>query len=230
MTTSLPARYRRLLAAGALTTGVACAIAGCGGHASTAGAARSTTAPTTSDSPATASPPNTAPGTTLSAADVADSGLPSRVGSGKLSKRVVEQLVQYFEDKVARAYATGDADALDHYLAGPMLSGNRATISLLQRQGKLNVFRIHVTSVSPQTNEANHVIVNMSGDMELDYFVNTKTRKVLDHGLPGPSQVQFVIFLDRNPATHTWYWTGEQAANSGSTSDGNPDTTVLGTG
>jgi hypothetical protein len=166
---------------------------------------------------------------TLTAADVADDGLPSKVGPGKLSTPTIKKLTQYFEDRVARAYATGNADALAHYLAGPMLSGNRATIALLNGKQRLNVFRLKVESVKPQTNEAHHLIINLTADMVLDYFVSTTTHKVIDNGLPGPSQVQFVIFLDQNPKTHTWYWTGEQSAAAASSGSGS-GATVLGSG
>jgi hypothetical protein len=152
----------------------------------------------------------------LSAADVADPGLASTIGPGKLSVAQVKALAQYFEDKVSAAYANGDADALDHYLAGPMLSGNRATINVLNSQHKLNVYRIKVGKVTIETSDTHSVIFDMTGDMVLDYFVDSATQKVLENGLPGPSQVQFAVFLDENPKTHTWYWTGEKSETSGS--------------
>ncbi|HEY2794510.1 MAG TPA: hypothetical protein VGJ28_19270, partial [Micromonosporaceae bacterium] len=159
---------------------------------------------------------------TLSAEQIADTGLPSTVGPGKLSAPTLKRLMQFFEDKVGRAYATGNADLLDHYLAGPMLSGNRATIGLLSAQHRRNVFKIQVQSVKAQSNQADEVILEMTGDMTLNYFFDPRTHKILDHGLPGPSQVQFTVFLNQNPATHTWYWTGEKAGTS--TASGNSET------
>lgn len=202
-------------------------LAGCGGSSSGGAAADTTpsavpsatsTAPVT---PETGLPTPLASVPTLSAADVADHGLPSSIGPGKLSNAKIKALIQYFEDKVAKAYATGSSTALQHYLAGPMLSGNRATISLLSKQNKLNVFRIRVETVTPETNEKRHLIFDMTGDMVLDYFVDSRTHKVVNNGLPGPSQVQFAIFLDENPKTHTWYWTGEQSeSTANSTTNG----------
>jgi hypothetical protein len=160
----------------------------------------------------------------LTARQVADSGLPSKVGAGKLSTPTIKRLMQFFEDKVSHAYATGHANALTHYLAGPMLTGNRATINLLTSKQKRNVFRIKVQSVTPQTNQAHHLIFDMTGDMTVNYFFDPRTHKVLDNGLPGPSQVQLIVFLDQNPKTGTWYWTGEKAG-----ADANSATSTTGT-
>jgi hypothetical protein len=201
------------------------AIGGCGSGSNDApAAAPAVVAPT----PAVISPslpPAPAPLATpdhqvLSAQQVADTGLPSRVGGGKLSTPTIKRLMQFFEDKVSRAYATGNADQLTHYLAGPMLTGNRATIGLLSGKQKRNVFKIKVQSVTPETNEAHHLIFDMTGDMTVNYFFDPRTHKVLDNGLPGPSQVQFVVFLDQNPKTHTWYWTGEKAGADAESSTG----------
>ncbi|HVW79548.1 MAG TPA: hypothetical protein VHB69_01230 [Mycobacteriales bacterium] len=179
-------------------------------------------------SPAVASSPSTVqtvpPGPvvpsspSLSLADIADPGLASHIGDGKLTVAQVRQLMQFFENKVSAAYAHGDADALDHYLAGPMLSGNRATINLLNSQNKLNVYRIRVGKVTIETNEKTSVIFDMTGDMVLDYFLDSKTHKVLEHGLPGPSQVQFAVFFNENPKNHTWYWTGEKSETASDSS------------
>jgi hypothetical protein len=198
--------------AGVLAAGL---LTGCGsGSSSHAGAPSPASS---SSSPAAATAPLAPAATpTLSAQQVADHGLPSKVGAGKLSTPTLKRLVQYFEDKVSRAYATGNVDALSHYLAGPMLSGNRATIGLLNSKNKRNVFRIRVQSVTPQSNQAHAAIVEMTGDMTVNYFFNPRTHKVLDNGLPGPSQVRFIIFLNQNPATGTWYWTGEKADTSSS--------------
>lgn len=210
-------------AAKALTAAalVAAVAGGCSGHGSTPGAAP---AATPSQVATTSTPSPTVPGTGqgLSAQQVANSGLPSTVGAGELSTPTLKRLVQYFEDKVSKAYASGDAGALSHYLAGPMLSGNRATIGLLNSKHRRNVFRIHVQSVQPESNQKHQVILRMVGDMTVNYFFDPRTHKVLDHGLPGPSQVRFVVFLNQNPATGTWYWTGEKADTS--SSSGTADT------
>jgi hypothetical protein len=207
--TSSPRRIAVTAIGGAL---LALALSGCG----SGGTSAHTASPAIASSPAVSPPAVSSPSVpasapTLTAEQVADTGLPSKVGPGKLSTPTIKRLIQFFEDKVSRAYATGNADALDHYLAGPMLNGNRATISFLTSKQKRNVYKIRVETVKPQTNEAHHVIVQMTGDMTLNYFFNPATRKVLDNGLPGPSQVQFTIFLDQNPKTKTWYWTGEKA-------------------
>jgi hypothetical protein len=196
---------------------LAVSLVGCG-----SGTHQASPAPVVaSPSAATASPvtPLATSAPVLSAQDVADPGLPSKVGAGKLSTPTIKRLMQFFEDKVSQAYATGHADVLDHYLAGPMLNGNRATISLLSSQHKRNVFKIRVESVKPQADQAHRVVFDMTGDMTLNYFFDPGTKKILDNGLPGPSQVQFLVFLDQNPKTGTWYWTGEQsdANQSGST-------------
>jgi hypothetical protein len=197
---------RRVLAAFAVAAGFA-ALTSCSTSDGAAPAAVAT--PVVSPSAGVGSAPE------LSAEQISDTGLPSHVGDGKLTTSQVKRLMQFFEDKVSEAYAHGDANALDHYLAGPMLSGNRATINLLNSQGKYNVFRIRVGKVTIETNEKNSVIFDMTGDMVLDYFVDSKTHQVLENGLPGPSQVQFAVFFNENPKTHTWYWTGEQSeANS----------------
>jgi hypothetical protein len=167
--------------------------------------------------PVSSPPPGLAGTPSLTASDVADHGLPSKVGAGKLSTPTIKRLMQFFEDKVGRAYATGNANALDHYLAGPMLSGNRATINLLTSQHRRNVFRIHVQTVKPEANQAHRVVLDMTGDMTVNYFFDPRTHKVLSNGLPGPSQVAFLVFLDQNPKTGTWYWTGEKSAAAGAT-------------
>jgi hypothetical protein len=198
--------------------------AGCGGGSSPA-AAPSTTAPALTSAPtstlgpvapSTVSTPavqpsqSTGSSTTIPAEEVADPLLPSKVGAGALPKKTVIKLAQFFEDKVSAAYADGKPNELYHYLAGPMLTGNRGTISLLNSQNKRNVYKIKVRSATLQTNQAHHIVFTMTGDMTVDYFYNSKTRKIIDNGLPGPSQVKFVMFFDQNPKTKTWYWTGEE--------------------
>ena len=70
--------------------------------------------------------------------------------------------------------------------------------------------------MTPQSNQAHEAIVEMTGDMTVNYFFDPRTHKVLDNGLPGPSQVRFIVFLNQNPTTGTWYWTGEKADTSSS--------------
>jgi hypothetical protein len=196
------------------------AVAGCSSSSTPSAVPSPSVSPSSSPSVVPV-PPGRAVKTTppLSTAEVADPGLPSTIGPGKLTVAQVKQLAQYFEDKVSAAYADGDADALDHYLAGPMLSGNRATINLLNSQNKLNVYRIRVGKVTIETSGKNSVIFDLTGDMVLNYFVDAKTHKVLENGLPGPSQVQFAVFFNENPKNHTWYWTGEKS-ETGSSSSG----------
>src|SRR5580693_4165974 len=119
---------------GLVAVAIAIAITSCSSgnkpaaDATTSPAAVSTT--TASDlpiGPTTSPTPTTAPPVHIPARDLADPALPSHLGSGKPSKATVKRLMQFFENRVSEAYATGNADALYHYLAGPMLSGNRAT-------------------------------------------------------------------------------------------------------
>lgn len=188
---------------------------GCGtGHGG------ATTAPSTATqdgsgapAPAPAAAPVPLAQPSLDTQEVADPG-PASVYGAQPTPSQVKRLIQFFENRVNHAYATGDADALSHYLAGPMLSGNRATVLLLDKQHKHDVVRVAAHTVKILTSRPHQVIARMTARMTADYFVDTRTGKVLDDGLPGPSPVQFVVFLDQNPHTHTWYWTGEQAGDS----------------
>jgi hypothetical protein len=198
----------------ALASIAALGFAAVGCSSSSSPSASTTPAVSASSSPSVVPVPpgravETAP--TLSRSDVADDGLASHVGDGKLSTAEVRALMQYFENKVSAAYADGDADALDHYLTGQLLSGNRATINVLSGQHKLNIFRIQVGKVTIEKYEKNRVIFDMGGGMVIDYFVDSKTHKVLDNGLPGPSQARFEMYFTENPKTRTWYWTGEKS-------------------
>jgi hypothetical protein len=154
-------------------------------------------------------PATTLPAVTIPAQQLADPGLPSQVGPGPLPVGVVTQLMQYFEDKVAAAYADNDADSLYRYLAGNMLTGNRASVNLLRSQGKRNVFAIAVTTVDVSDNEHDRITFDLTAQETQNYFVDT-TSSTLDAGLPGPSTLYFLIFLDFNPGNGTWYWTGAQ--------------------
>jgi hypothetical protein len=183
-------------------------LSGCG-TTSTAGVD-----PGPSPGQASASP---SPASSFSAAMIADPGLPARLGPGKLTMRQVTRLMQYFEDKVADAYSTNRPDELSHYLAGPMLSGNRATILLLTKQHRRNIFRVRVGKVTLQANEHDRIVLDLDAVLTVNYFLDTSGPRptVVNNGLPGPSHVQFLVFLDRNPGNDTWYWTGEQAAGAG---------------
>ncbi len=118
--------------------------------------------------------------------------------------------MQFFEDHVSQAYSVGNADALKPYLAGSMLTGNKGTINVLNGQNKRNIYQINVASVSLDNDEADRVVFDMTGNMVTDYFENTATKQPVANGLPGPSSVDFLVFLDFNPNNKTWYWTGEQ--------------------
>jgi hypothetical protein len=166
--------------------------------------------------PSTSTTPTTDINVPLTA--ISDAGPPSQVGEGPLTAPVVKVLMQYFEDNVALAYSTGDAGALEHYLAGSMLTGNRGTINVLNAQNQRNVFKINVQSVSLDNDEKDRVVFDMKGAMVTDYFENTATNQPVANGLPGPSAVDFLVFIDFNPANHTWYWTGEQ--NLSNSADG----------
>jgi hypothetical protein len=154
---------------------------------------------------------------------ITDTGLPSKVGPGPLSPAKVEPLMQYFENQVAKDYADGDANGLQTYLAGSMLTGNKGTINVLNSQSRRNIYSIDVTKVIINNNESDRVVFEMKGNMTVDYFEDSTTKQAIADELPGPSAVDFLVFLDFNPANHTWYWTGEQnydttsGASSGST-------------
>jgi hypothetical protein len=174
-----------------------------------------TTAPTTTSTTTTVvGPPQPATTSTtqvsIPLSAIADSGLPSHVGEGPLKAAQIKTLMQFFEDEVAQAYGSGNPDTLDSYLAGPMLSGNKATINVLNGQSQRNVFKIDVTKVSIDNNEKDRAVFDMNGNMTTDYFEDTKTKQPVADGLPGPSAVNFQVFFDFNPTNHTWYWTGEQ--------------------
>jgi hypothetical protein len=150
---------------------------------------------------------------------ITDNGLPSKVGHGPVSATTVKSLMQYFENHVSQAFANGDADDLESYLAGTMLTGNKATINVLNAQSRRNIYKIDVTKVIINNNETDRVVFEMKGNMTVDYFENTSTNQPVADGMPGPSPVDFLVFLDFNPANHTWYWTGEQnySTTTGST-------------
>jgi hypothetical protein len=122
--------------------------------------------------------------------------------------------MQYFENHVASAFASGNANGLESYLAGSMLTGNKGTINVLNAQSRRNIYKIDVTSITINNNETDRVVFEMKGNMTEDYFENTTTNQQVADGLPGPSAVDFLVFLDFNPANHTWYWTGEQNYNT----------------
>jgi hypothetical protein len=145
---------------------------------------------------------------------ITDTGLPSQVGQGPLKSAQVKPLMQYFEDHVAQEYASGDADGLQPYLAGSMLTGNKATINVLNGQSRRNIYKIDVTQIIINANETDRVVFEMKGSMTEDYFVNATTNQPVADELPGPSSVDDLVFLDFNPANHTWYWTGEQNYNA----------------
>jgi hypothetical protein len=163
----------------------------------------------------------TTPAVTVPAAEIADPGLPSQVGEGPLSQSVVQQLMQYFENNVAAAYANDDPDSLYRYLAGDMLIGNRGSVNVLASQGKRNVYSISVSTVSIDTNQQTRVTFDMTAAETSDYFLDT-TGSTLVGGAPGPSTQDYLMFFDFNPTNHTWYWTGaeNEADSSGGTSGG----------
>jgi hypothetical protein len=184
-----------------------------GGHPSAAPPAAST--------PSAAPTTTTTPAVSLPAAEIADPGLPSQVGQGPLSQTVVQNLMQYFEDNVATAYANDDPDSLYRYMAGPMLIGNRGSVNVLKSQGKRNVYTISVSTIDIDTNEQTRVTFDMTAAETSDYFLDT-TGSTLVGGAPGPSTLDFLMFIDFNPTNHTWYWTGaeNEADSSGGASTG----------
>jgi hypothetical protein len=170
--------------------------------------------------PSASPAPSDAP--TLRPSAIADPGLPSTLGDGKLTDGQIKQLAQYFEDKVAAAYAAGDADALAHYLAGMQLIGNRATIEKLNSLHRRNVYSITIRKVDVSTNAGGHLIFDITAEETRNYFVDSTaaTPTPLNNGLPGARAVDETIFLDFNPGNRTWYWTGEKAQQAGTGTDG----------
>lgn len=215
--TRLRARLSRL---GTLTlSGMAVAsLSACGSssgdHLTASHSGGDATATTTSTTAISASSVGAGP-VAVSAALLADPGLPSQLGRAPIAQTKLVALVQYLEDHVADAYAHGDPDELYHYLAGTMLTGNRGTINVLNGQKKRNVFQVRVNSVTVDTTDPNQIVADMDADLTRNYFVDAKSGAVLSGGLPGPSHVDFELFLDYYPANHTWYWTGEQDQSSG---------------
>jgi hypothetical protein len=213
------------LAVGACTTSPSTSSARLTSSKTSQAAAHATTS--TTDGPAT-NPTTTsttvAKGSVTTTTDVSiplsaikDTGFPSTVGPGPLKAPVVKQMMQFFETQVSNAYANGDATALEPYLAGGMLTGNKGTINVLNGQHQRNIYKITVGSVSLDNNEKDRVVFDMSGAMTTDYFEDTSTNQPVADGEPGPSSVDFLIFFDFNPTNHTWYWTGEQnLSNNGS--------------
>jgi len=144
---------------------------------------------------------------------LADPGLPSHVGAGPLSAPVATQLMQYFEDHVAQAYAANNADSLYGVLAGPMLTGNRATINLLASQHRRNVLHVAVDTVTIDTADKTRTVLDMNGQLTNNRFFDTTTGQPLVGGTSQGGPVNFQVFLDYNPNNNTWYWTGEQDLN-----------------
>jgi hypothetical protein len=186
---------------------LAAGLSACGGGAAAQSADNSSSATTSTTADGAV---NFHPVVSMGPSQLADPGLAAQIPVGPMSQGNAKNLMQFFENEVAIAYQSGNANLLDHYLAGPMLTGNAGTINYLNTQHKHNVFRIDVTAASIDTNSTDRVVFDMAGEMTVDYFVDTTTNKVLEDGLPGPSQLDFLVFFDYNPANHTWYWTGEQ--------------------
>jgi hypothetical protein len=214
---------RRLGAGLGLTLGATVLLSACGGGAPSHLATKATSnkmATTTTTGPAgpPAPPTTTTTEVNIPLSAIADSGLPSKIGPGPLKAPVIKELMQYFENQVATAYGTGQANSLESYLAGPMLTGNRATIEVMNGQDRRNVFKIDVGSISIDNNETDRVVFDMKGEMTTDYFENTQSNQLVADGLPGPSSVDFMVFLDFNPHNRTWYWTGEQNEDTSSSS------------
>jgi hypothetical protein len=211
---------RRVLVLGASLT-LGSLLTACDGSPTAAPSSSTTTTTTSTTTPRVDGPNPTTTTTTevsIPLSAITDPGLPSTVGPGPLKSAQVKKLMQYFETNVAQAYATGNAAALKAYLAGSMLTGNTATINVLNTQSQHNVYSITVKSVSIDNNETDRVVFDMTGNMTADYFEDTKTNQPVADELPGPSAVDFLVFFDFNPANHTWYWTGEQ--NESDASDG----------
>ena len=201
-----PPRAVQALAGAAALSVALTACGGTGGHHSPVSSGH-TGSTTTSTSTAASK-------VTVSAALLADAGLPSQLGPAPIAQPKLTALVQYLEDHVALAYAHGNADELYHYLAGTMLTGNRATINVLNGQKRRNDFKVRVNTVTIQNSDPDQVVVDMDGDLTQNYFVDAASGAVLAGGLPGPSHIDFQLFLNYYPANHTWYWTGEQDQSS----------------
>jgi hypothetical protein len=210
-----------LTAAGILVS--ACSSAPTKSASSTASSTTAVTDGPTGPAPTASTSTTSTTEVSIPLSAITNTGLPSQVGPGPIAAAKVKSLMQYFENHVAQEYANGDADGLESYLAGSMLTGNRGTINVLNSQSRRNIYNIDVTKVIINNNESDRVVFEMKGNMTVDYFEDATTKQPVADGLPGPSAVDFLVFLDFNPANHTWYWTGEQnysttgAASTGST-------------
>jgi hypothetical protein len=201
-------------ALGALFVGTLVAACSSSPKESTPTTTKVTDGPLANQTTTTTKPTTSTTEVSIPLSAITDNGLPSTVGPGPLKSAQVTELMQFFEDHVAQAYANGDSSTLQSYLAGSMLTGNKGTINVLNSQSRRNIYNIDVTKVIINNNETDRVVFEMKGNMTSDYFEDSTTGQQVADGLPGPSSVDFLVFLDFNPANHTWYWTGEQNYNT----------------
>ena len=127
---------------------------------------------------------------------------------GELDAAAVRDLIVDFNERLARAYATGDPSHLDEFLAGTELAGHRTTIRLLDARHQRNIFHVQFDSLTIMSNSPQRVVFTLNDHTTDNHFVDTTTNQVLNQGYPGPAPQSFTIFFDYNPENHTWYWTG----------------------
>ncbi len=195
---------RRGHLAAALGVGLCALLAACGGSDGIApAAAHPSTAPTP-----------TASATATTAFPVPTG--PNHVPPGALSPTQVHELIAYFDDRVAKAYADGSTDGLDQILAGPELRGTAGTLGVLVSQHRRNIFTVVVDAVTIQSSSPERVVAMVNDHTTVDTFVDASTGVTLNQGLPGPEVRTFLVFIDYNPTTQAWYWTGAQKENPSS--------------
>jgi hypothetical protein len=126
---------------------------------------------------------------------------------GQLDAAACRALIIDFDDRLSLAYAAGDPDHLDTFLAGVELSGHTATIRQLNAKHLRNVFHVQFDSLQITSSTPQRVVFTLADHTTDNHFVDTPTNQIVNQGYPGPATQSFTIFFDYNPQTGTWYWT-----------------------
>lgn len=172
-------------------------LAACGSEASPPAAAGRTAATSPSLVPAGPTAPATA-------------ALNRTMPRGPLTPAQVRDLVKYFEDRLAEAYAAGDTSHLAEFLAGPELTGITATITTLNNRHQRNIFHVVFDTLTITSADPDQAIFRLVDHTTDNHFIDTTTGQVINQGYPGPQAQAFTEFFSYKAADHTWYWTGAQ--------------------
>jgi hypothetical protein len=189
------------IAALAVSAAAALACAACGDDAG----AQGTTAPS-----ASAASPST--GTAAPAAAVSPAGTPAPnvLPAAVPTVEQLKDMMEYFDTRLADAFARGDTSHLGDFLAGSELQGVSSTITVLDQRHQRNVFHVAFDSLTVTSSSPDQVTFDMLDHTTVDEFVDASTNSVLNGGLPGPQAQTFMIFLSYDPDAHAWFWTGAQ--------------------